>query len=195
MKKPLTFLFLGRSGCGKGTQAELLQQALEERDGIGSVLYIYTGKKIRHLSEKDFYTSKITKEIMKSGKLLPAFMAIWAWSDELIKKITPDVHVIFDGSPRLLNEAKIMDEVCNFYKRKETTVPILIDISREEAERRLLTRGRLDDKKEAIEERLDFYNEHVQPTVDYYKNKGLITINGEQSIEKVFEDLKKTIGL
>ncbi len=38
------FIFIGSSGAGKGTQAGLMKEFLEKRDGEGSVFYIYTGE-------------------------------------------------------------------------------------------------------------------------------------------------------
>lgn len=53
---------------------------------------------------------------------------------------------------------------------------------------------RSDDKPEAIQARLDYYKKDVQPVVDYYEKRGaLIRINGEQTIEKVYEDIRKLL--
>ena len=38
------FIFIGRSGSGKGTQSELLKKVLETRYGDGSVFYIWVHK-------------------------------------------------------------------------------------------------------------------------------------------------------
>ncbi len=59
MQKPFTFLLFGRSGCGKGTQAKLLQDYLEKRDGPGSALYIYVGDKMREFDQGDSLTAKL----------------------------------------------------------------------------------------------------------------------------------------
>ena len=53
---------------------------------------------------------------------------------------------------------------------------------------------RADDKPEAIKKRLQEFKEHTIPVINYYKKKNrLVEINGEQSIEKVFEDILKNI--
>ena len=192
MNNPLTLIFLGLSGCGKGTQAELLKKHLEKRDGKKSVLYITTGKEIRHFCKKESFTSILTKETTSQGKLLPNFMAIWAWSHKLVNKITKNSHVIFDGSPRSIQEAMIMDDICHFYHR-ETMIPLFIEISEGEAKKRMKARGRSDDTDEAIEKRLDFFKQQVQPTLQHYQNK-IIRIDGEQSIPKIFQDILGKLG-
>ena len=41
MNKPQTFIFVGRSGSGKGTQIELLQKYIKEQmPEIGSYLFV-----------------------------------------------------------------------------------------------------------------------------------------------------------
>lgn len=49
---------------------------------------------------------------------------------------------------------------------------------------------RKDDRAEAIRERLELYHRKTEPVVKYFRReKKLIEINGEQSIEKVFRDI------
>ena len=54
---------------------------------------------------------------------------------------------------------------------------------------------RPDDNMEAIKNRLDYFDKEVVEVLDYYKKGGqLITVNGDQPIEKVFKDILKAIG-
>jgi adenylate kinase len=49
---------------------------------------------------------------------------------------------------------------------------------------------RIDDTSEVIKKRLKVFREETLPVVEHYKKQGkLVEINGEQSIEKVFEDI------
>jgi len=195
MEKPLGFMFMGRSGCGKGTQAELLQKFLEDKGEKGNILHIYVGKKLRELFLKGTYTAKVAEDITSRGKLQPAFLAIWAWSTTLVEDIKDGNHIIFDGSPRRLVEAKYVDGAMEFYKM-EKIYPIVLDVSREWARERLLERGRNDDAADSIEERLNFYDKEVVPVLDYFRNESknkLIEINGEQSIEDVHKEIIKKI--
>jgi adenylate kinase len=53
---------------------------------------------------------------------------------------------------------------------------------------------RMDDKPEAVKKRLATYDVEMQPIIDFYiKQNKLIKINGEQSIEDVFQDILKNI--
>ncbi|MEK9183784.1 MAG: hypothetical protein AAB890_01785, partial [Patescibacteria group bacterium] len=59
---------------------------------------------------------------------------------------------------------------------------------------KLLKRGRVDDKKEVIKHRLDYFDKCVQPVIDYYEKESkykLIRVNGEQSIEEVNREIIK----
>lgn len=197
MNNPLTLLLTGRSGCGKGTQADLLRGYLE-KNTEGPVLYVYAGDKMRELVEKETsLTSKLAKEIMMSGKKQPDFLAVWSWSNELVAKLTEDTNLIIDGSPRTAIEAKVLDEAFEFYKRGNIKL-ILLDVSYEWASERLLARKRFDDTEERIKNRLEYFEKFVSPAIEYYekesKNK-LIRVNGEQSIEKVHEEIMRKLDL
>lgn len=53
---------------------------------------------------------------------------------------------------------------------------------------------REDDTMDTQRRRIEVYFEQTAPLLDYYRGKGLlIQIDGEQSIEQVFEDLRKAI--
>lgn len=195
LPKPYTFLFTGRSGCGKGTQAELIKKYLEENDKR-SILYVYAGEKMRKLTEEnDSFTAKLANEIMISGGKQPDFLAVWAWSNDFVEKLEKDMHLIIDGSPRTVTEAMILDETFVFYKR-ENIKPIILDVSREWAKDKLLKRKRTDDTEEKINNRLDFYEKYVRFIIDYYedqsKNK-IIRINGEQTIEEVHQEIMRKV--
>ena len=200
MNKPLNFIFIGRSGSGKGTQAELLKKYLEKKFGAGSVLYVYTGDKLRKIvGQKDSLTSRLVdKKVMKAGAKAPDFLAVWAWGGRLIEEIDEKKHLIVDGSPRTIMEARIIDEAFLFYGRKKV-FPVLVDISREEAARRMKKRGRPDDTAERIENRLVYYERHVRPAVNYYKKESrnkLIQIDGNPlDPELIHQNILKAVGL
>jgi adenylate kinase len=189
-KKPLTFILIGRSGCGKGTQAKLLKKYLEQKYGKHSVLYVYVGDELRKLAKGKTLTAKLVKQTMNQGKLMPQFIASWAWGQSVVNKLDEKKYLIFDGSPRQKMEAEIMDEAVGFYGRK--IIPILINISEKEAIKRMLKRKRPDDTKEKIKNRLNWFKTEVEPTIKYYR-KRIVKINGEQSVEEVYKDLLRAI--
>ena len=56
-----TFIFIGRSGCGKGTQAKLIIEHLKEKTPDIPHFYLETGESFRKLMAEDSFTSRITK--------------------------------------------------------------------------------------------------------------------------------------
>lgn len=53
-----------------------------------------------------------------------------------------------------------------------------------------------DDKEETVKNRLAVYEKQTAPLIDYYEKKGLLrTVNGDNDIEKVFEDIRSILGV
>lgn len=198
MTKPFNVIFIGRSGSGKGTQAELLTKKLESRSGTGSVFYFATGECFRSIAKQsELLTGKlIDTKIMKMGAKGPDFFTIWCWSKEFIYNVKAEQHVILDGTPRTLLEAKVLDEMLGFYNR-DNVFPVWLDVSYNWAYDRLMKRGRFDDIPETIKNRLAYYSKYVEPSVEYFKKESvhkIIRINGEQSVEDVHKDIMKALG-
>jgi adenylate kinase len=185
-----TYIILGRSGSGKGTQAHLLEEK------ISPCLYVKTGELFRALAQRDTFIGRKVNKILLSGVLPQQWLAEFLWQGELISRIiTGQENIIFDGMPRRLDEAKELDEMLEWLERKNLNV-ILLDISREEAKARLLKRLRSDDVSSAIDKRLDWFEAEVMPVVEYYKASGrLIIVDGIGSIEEIFERIIKVLNL
>lgn len=184
MKDFKIIILMGRSGCGKGTQAQLLQDKF-------NFDYQSSGDLLRARTEIDDFSGRKLKEVMKQGDLAPSFLISQIWSERIREiKNKPNLKgLIIDGSPRSLPEAKMMDDMFEWYEWSDIKA-ILLDISDEEAFKRLAKRRRFDDKDEAIRSRLDFYKKDVQPAVDYYQKQGkLIKINGQQPIGKIHQEI------
>lgn len=196
LKELQTFIFIGRSGCGKGTQVDFLSDFLKKKSDI-SIFNLESGARFREFITQDNYTSKLSKQIYDTGDLQPSAISISVWMDLFIENLKGEEHLILDGTPRKLEEALILDEALDFYNRIHRNV-IYIDISREEAIKRLKSRGRLDDvQDEDIAKRLEWFDEKVIPTIDFLKANGkykFMTINGEQEREKVFSDILSALS-
>ncbi len=176
---------IGRPGCGKGTQAE----RLVEKTGWEP---IYTGKLLRKRAEDDDFIGQKLSEALSEGRLIPTPMVFNIWMPKLveIKKNGDGKGVIFDGNPRKLYEARMLDEVFKMFEWSDNFIPLHIKISEEESKRRLLERGRMDDHEEEIKRRLGWFETDVRPVLDYYQEKGILkTIDGEQSIEEVQKEI------
>lgn len=191
MKNNQTFIFIGRSGCGKGTQADLLEAYLKENDPKRDVYHIITGNFLREIAKGTSLTSEITRDILSKGKLIPDFLVVSLWGKFFADNFKGHEHIITDGMPRKLAEAQILDGAFKFYGRGKTII-IFIDLSIESGVKRLLLRKRADDTKEAIEERFKFYDTEVAPVIDYYRNNPdyiFLQIDGEPDIETINKDI------
>ncbi len=199
--KPQAFIFLGRSGCGKGTQVELVRKYLDENSGLKS-LYIETGTYFRSLLKSNSYTSELTKEIVNTGGLMPSSMAIDMWMSHLIENYNGRENVIFDGVSRRMMEAEALHDALKFYKLHGYKV-IYMNVGRQWATDRLLGRakkeGRLDDQIDGIEKRQTWFEKDIMPVIEYYRNLGdgceFIEINGEQPVEAVYKEILEKVKI
>jgi adenylate kinase len=188
------FVLIGRSGCGKGTQANLLIEKL------GNLHHISTGDLFRKLASSESATAKKIAEVIESGGLPFDDIATTLWMYEIAHHVKEGQGFILDGAPRRLNEAANFDRFMDFLGQTEETAILLIDISRPEAFRRLMKRGerdtRADDAEEFINNRLDYYEERVVPVVECYEKEGrLVRINGEQPVEHVHKEILEKLHL
>ena len=193
--KPLNFIFMGRSGCGKGTQARLLQDHLKKIDPSREIFYLETGAGVREFNKQSSYTSELSKKVYQSGGLQPEFLSIWVWSSLLVKFMKPDIHLIVDGTPRRLDEARALDSAFEFYDRGKPYF-IFLDVSREWSRERLLARNRIDDHAADIDSRLNWYETDVKPAIDFFRDSSsynFVSVNGEQAPESVQRELLKKI--
>lgn len=189
---PYTFILIGRSGCGKGTQAKLLETYLKEQHKEFPVFYLETGKRFRDFIGQDSYSSSLARRITEAGELQPAFLAIWMWSNIFIENLTGKEHLIIDGTPRKEREAHVLDDALHFYKREHPYF-IYINTNEEWARKRLDERKRNDDlNEEAIDKKMLWFNTNVLPAIEFFRKRDgyhFLEINGEQPIEKVNEDI------
>ncbi|MEI8339554.1 MAG: nucleoside monophosphate kinase [bacterium] len=195
--KPRVFIFIGRSGCGKGTQADLIMKHLCEHDKSCKTVHVETGALLREFRKGETLTQKKCAEIMEAGGLMPEFLVVGLWSEYLMKNIEGGENVVFDGCPRKLHEAMTLDSTLKFYNWGKPDV-LLMNVSREWSKARMMARKRPDDNEEDIEARLNWFDTDVQPAVDYYRNNpnyNFHDINGEQTIEQVFTEIQSKTNI
>src|SRR3989344_6595809 len=186
--KSSTFVFIGRSGCGKGTQAALLENYLKMQGC--EVLRLGTGDFARKHAQKDTLTGKWIKSILKAGCFFPHWLA-GALMVEMIEPrlITHEQVLLLDGSPRRMHEAEVLDDFMAHLKRQKVRA-IHLDISEDESRKRLLARGRGDDTEDAITSRLAWFKTQVMPVLDYYGDR-LISVSGVGNPEDISASIIK----
>lgn len=187
---PLTFLFMGRSGCGKGTQAELLSQYLTRQDGR-SVYRLEAGPEFRKFFQGEGYPHALSRALNDLGELQPEFLSVSIWSRLLLENLKEDQHLIVDGAARRYHECGVLDSAFEFYSRAKPFV-VHINVSPEWSRERMLGRARSDDKALPIERRLAWFESEVVPAMEFFRNNPkyhFLTVNGEQSIEAVHQEI------
>lgn len=185
-----TVLFIGPQGSGKGTQAKLLADWLEDTDR--EVLHFETGAAFRELAETTTVTGQHVRYSMQAGNIQPAFLAISLWAQGFVSELADDIHLVLDGSPRTQLEAAALDEALLLYERLPATV-IHLTLSEGETYNRLAERARDDDHRRAIETRLAEYEEKTLPIIDFYEQSDdydCVQIDGDQSIEAIQEEIR-----
>ncbi len=190
------FIFIGRSGCGKGTQADLLMDEIKKLSSK-PMLYVETGNKFRDFIQRDTYTSQLAQKVNERGERQPDFLACAMWSEAFIEQFVGFEHVIIDGSPRSLLEAQMLETALDFYGFTQKII-IHVDVSKEWSEAHLKARGRADDSSpEKIAKRLEWFDTDVIPAIEYFKKDSkflYIELHGEQSIESVHADLMEKMN-
>lgn len=179
-------MVLGRSGSGKGTQARFILERLK-KDGV---CHMETGRFLRELLDKKNATTELARvRVMEQGGLFPWWFPMFLWLREIIERGNSDKHLIGDGTPRRLVEAKFLDDVMAWHGRP-LPICVYVDVSEKEATKRLLERGRADDNAAAIRNRLAYFPKNVMPVIRYYtRNRRMVRINGEQSPELVAKEI------
>jgi len=181
----VTLVFLGRSGCGKDTQIDFLLK----RPGFAGAVKIVMGDIFRDIAKSDSLLGRRVRKVIETGGLLPVWIEIYALVSALASKVMKDEILILDGTRRL-EEAKILDEALKFVGRPGA-VGVLLKISPEESMRRLLGRGRADDREERIKNRLHWFETEVTPTIEHYRlEKRLVEVKGEGTREEIFQRLQ-----
>lgn len=199
---PKTFIFIGRSGCGKGTQVAILRKHLEEIDpDRRKVMHLETGARFREFIKGEKFSNKLAAHIAETSGRQPDFLAVWNWAHILIEEMDGSEHLIFDGTPRSYREALILDSAMTFYERQRPVV-VYLDVSREWSKEHLISRsqkeGRADDQtEEMIEKRLTWFDDEILPAVKYFQeNNGyqFLHIKGEQTVEQVAHDIASLLN-
>ena len=195
---PKTIIFIGPQGSGKGTQIAELDKVLKEKDPARRVLDIQTGRRFRAMAASgEGYTEKHIQDTLNTGVLQPLFLSTVLWGDAMRTHLDDQCHLLIDGFPRVIDEAKVLESALSFYNRNSVDI-INLDTPEEVVRERMSSRARPDDTPDSIEERLKWYREQTLPVVEYYRqrsNTKVHDINGQLSIAGVHEEILKALDL
>jgi adenylate kinase len=182
-------IFFGTPGAGKGTQAELISQKY-------NLTHLSSGQILRQEISGGELGEKI-KTYVDKGILVPNELVIAMMEKAAKKSWQNGDGVIFDGYPRNLEQAESLQK---FFADNslELTAVLNLEISEEEAKKRILLRGetsgRSDDNPETVSERFKTYHEQTKPLIDYYTASGKIkTIDGAPDIETVAKNISQIV--
>jgi adenylate kinase len=172
----MKIIFLGSPGSGKSTQAKTLAEKL-------NLPYIEMGQIFRDRATQGDPIGQKIQEALKIGILVEDEIAVKTLQEKLAQEQCKSGYVL-DGYPR--NEAQL--------KGLETDINMVfyINISEDEAIKRLSLRARVDETKEVLAKRLETYHQLTEPLLDYFREKGVLKeIDGQKSIEEVQADVIK----
>ena len=181
----MRIILFGPPGCGKGTQATFISEDL-------SIPHLSTGDMLRSAVGSKSEIGLKAKEIMEKGGLV---------SDEIVLSIVQErvsnsdskKGFILDGFPRTINQAERLDLLLS--KSQKIDCVLRIKVDEEEIIKRLIDRGRNDDKPEIIKNRFKAYNAETQPIIPFYETRGILfNIDGMQEIEEVSVEIKKVLS-
>lgn len=195
---PKTVIFIGPQGSGKGTQIDRLDKVLKEKDPTRQVVDIQTGRRFRAMAASgEGYTEKHIQETLNTGILQPLFLSTVLWGDAMRTHLDNECHLLIDGFPRIIDEAKVLESALTFYHRSPVDI-INLDTPEEVVRQRMMNRARADDTNESIEERLKWYREQTLPVVEYYRERNdtnVHDIDGTASIDEVHATILASLQL
>lgn len=198
----MKIMFLGAPGAGKGTQAEIVSEALK-------IPAVSTGAIIREAIKAGTETGLAAKAYTDRGALVPDEVVVGIIKDRLAKDDCKNGFIL-DGFPRTLPQAQALDVM-----GIDLDLVVSIEVADEAIIERMGGRRvcaacgatyhvkynpssagdecekcrqpltiRRDDSPEVVLSRLDSYHEQTEPLKDYYAAKGILKIvYGQERVE------------
>lgn len=195
--RPRTIILMGPQGSGKGTQLKLLREHLEKTDPERAIEAVQTGPLFRNFIKDNSWAARKVDTDLKNDIWPELFVSVALWGSELINNLDPEKHALFDGFPRVLDEAHLLTTAFHFFERDGIDV-VVIDTPRDVSEERMKARGRTDDTEKSIQFRLDLYYSETTKAIEYFKEiKGITVhhVNGAHTIEEVHHKIVSVLEL
>jgi adenylate kinase len=179
------YVLMGPPGAGKGTQAMRLTERLQ-------AVHLSTGEMLRAIVAGESELGRQIAAILDAGELVEDD-AMVQMVRERVAGVEDEQAILFDGFPRTRPQAEALDEILAQEARR-LAAALLIEVPHEELIERLLARGRRDDKREVIEERVEIYKRETLPLRTYYAERGLLrVVDGSGTVEQVTQRLLEAI--
>jgi adenylate kinases len=182
------YLLFGPPGAGKGTQAQLMVDEYNFH-------HVSTGNLLRNEIAKGTELGLKAKKLIDNGNFVDDSIVVQMIENEI--ENNPKVNgFLFDGFPRTITQANMLDEILS--KKGscvDKVISFIIDdnLIFERIKNRALKEGRKDDADpKTIQNRIDTYHCKTEPLIEFYKNQNKYhEIKGDGTIEEIFKEVKK----
>ena len=173
-------VFFGPAGAGKSIQGQILAARQGWR-------WLSMGQLLRDTRDIELFNT------MQKGELISDEKAYEIVSSAL-GNIANINNVILDGFPRQLEQARwlIDNQIPNGFS---IDLVVVLDVPKDELMKRLELRGRADDTAQAIDERLQTYQNEMYPILDYFneKNVNIVHIDGVGTVDQVHDRIMEKL--
>ncbi|AVM01489.1 adenylate kinase [Gordonia iterans] len=180
----MRLVIVGPPGAGKGTQAELLSEAL-------GIPHVSTGDLFRANISEGTPIGLEAKKYLDSGNLVPSEVTVSMVRDRLNE---PDAAkgFLLDGFPRSVEQAQALGGIlADLGTELNGVLSIVVD--EDAVVGRMLARGRADDTEDVIRNRMHVYNEETAPLLAFYADD-IIEVDGMGEIADVQQQILAKLG-
>lgn len=175
-------LFFGPAGAGKSLQGQMMSA----RQGWK---WLSTGEMFRNSDDTEVQQILKTAELISDEKTYEVV-------ETALKNTKEYEHLIIDGFPRTMPQAKWMMDNGNLLGRKVKMV-IVLEVPESEIQKRLSVRGRTQDSPELIARRMNIYRREMYPVLGYFAEKGIkiVHIDGTGSVGEVHDKIQAELAI
>ncbi|WP_018181036.1 adenylate kinase [Jongsikchunia kroppenstedtii] len=180
----MRLVLLGPPGAGKGTQAELL------RDALG-IPHVSTGDLFRQNIGEGTELGLEAKKYMDAGDLVPSEVTVNMVRSRLAE---PDAvnGFILDGFPRTTDQADSLEKILAEEQQTLNAV-VSLEVDEDVVVKRMLARGRADDTEDVIRNRMQVYLAETAPLIAYYGDR-IRTVDAIGDIDEVHQRILRAVS-
>lgn len=167
-EQPANIILLGDPAAGKATQSALLAKKFHLYD-------LDMGKELRKIKNRESRTKYRLAQTLDKGKLTPTRL-VRQILQENIHATAKVKGILFDGTPKMVGEAKLVWKLLKAERRRDPIV-IYLSIPLGETIKRMSNRQeyfkgkfskRMDDTNEALKNRVNYYRKNIAQVVGFF---------------------------